>query len=383
MRSSKKRGKPFGKRSPWVWSVEFVRGCNLQCWHCTARIFPEDHVPRMMSMETWEALCRVMGKMTPHCRLELAQGGEPTLHPHLFDCLWMARRITPTTQLQVTTNGLTLLAGKVTYKQLFEAGAHSVYVDMYGHVEQHIELARASGAQWYKYDKPRSIASGPEHRMANAYYGDPSMRLIILQDHPEDRIRWRRLGRLSTFLNHMDWNVAMPYGLVPVREPYERKCTLPMRYVSTSYEGDYLFCCIDFWCESAGMLGNVKDGPEQFAGYWFGRLMQSIRRRLMVGDRAGVPYCSRCDCAFSKCDWVNMWPRGSFEHWWNGCGWQPLPPQDQDGDVFMDGWRKARAVQAALPTQFEEDACLGATTHRIIWPAGKRAPSRCAVGGEQ
>jgi organic radical activating enzyme len=373
----RRRKKPLGKFSPWVWSVEFVRGCNLKCWHCTARIFPEDGQPRFMSLETWEAMCRVMETITPSGRLELAQGGEPTLHPHLIKCLRIARRLTPSTQVQVTTNGVTILAGKVTYKQLFDAGANSVYVDMYGPVEKHLELARASGVAWYKYDKPKTEASSPEHRMANTFYGDPSMKLIILQDHPEYRLRWRKMGRLSTFLNHIDWNVAMPYGLVPVREPYARKCTLPMRYSSVSWEGDYLFCCSDFWCESGGQLGNVKDGPAGFTKYWCGRLMQSIRRRLIVGDRAGIPYCSRCNCAFSKCDWVKMWPHEFYRSWWDGKAWQPMPPQERDDEVFADGWKIARRL--AIPTQEQEDECLAASGKRIIKSTAATKRKFCVI----
>lgn len=363
--------KPLGRMSPWVWSVEFVRGCNLKCWHCTARVFPPDHEPRFMSMETWQAACRVMAQATPGTRLELAQGGEPTLHPELLEALRMAKFITPSTQLQVTTNGLTLLAGKVNLRELFDAGASSVYVDMYGPqpatMEKFVAMAaEVPGIEWYKYDKPKEQASNPNHRMANTYYGDPKMRLLILQDNPEYRLRWRNEGRLSTFLNHTDWGVSLPYGLVPVREPYSRKCTLPMRYVSTSYEGDYLFCCIDFWCESAGLLGNVKDGPEAFNAFWFGRLMQSIRRRLVVGDRAGIPYCSRCNCAFSKCDWVRMWPENAYDRFWNGQGWEPMPPLDYDEDVFAPGWEWAEATERDLPAVETEAYILQESTKRII-----------------
>lgn len=361
----KRRKKPLGKRTPWVWSIEFTRGCNLSCWHCTARIFPEDGDPRFMSVETFARMCHIMNAITPHTRLELAQGGEPTLNPNLYECLQIARKLTPTTQIQVTTNGLTLLSGKVSYRDLFEAGAHSVYVDMYGHKERHFEMARESGAEWYKYDQPRKIGS-QGHRMANTYYGDPNMRLVILQDTPEYRLRWRKMGRLSTFLNHIDWKVAMPYGLVPVRQPYARKCTMPMRYVSTTFDGDYLFCCIDFWGETAGQLGNVRDGVEGFTRYWFGMLMQSIRRRIVQADRAGVPYCSRCNCAFSKCDWVRMWPEGSYDWFWDGRGWKGLPPVGgkQERAIFAKGWELAQAI--TLPSVAEEIRVLDASTHRII-----------------
>lgn len=360
-----KKVKPMGKLSPWVWSVEIVRGCNLKCWHCTAHLIEANESPRFMSMNTWESMCKIMAESTPFTRLELAQGGEPTLHPHLLECIKMAKRISPTTQLQVTTNGLTLLSGKITFKEIFDAGASMVYIDMYGPLSKYLELVKESGAEWYKYDKPRKIASSPDHRMANTYYGDP-MKLVILQDHPEERLKWRKVGRLSTFFNHVDWNRCLPYGLVPVREPLQRKCNLPMRYVSLSVDGDYIFCCIDFWCESAGLLGNVSDGSKGFNEYWFGRLTQSIRRHIKVGNRSLVPYCSRCNCAFSKCDWTGMWPDEAYESYFENGEWKKLPPVDKDNEVFSSGWEYYNVTMDALPTIEEENKILVQSSKRII-----------------
>ena len=347
--------KPLGKRTPWVWAVESVEGCNLSCWHCPARLIKETE-RQFMSRETWTEMCRVIHVATPRTRLELAQSGEPTLHPHLLELLATARSLTPTTQLQVTTNGLKLMSGEVTYQELFGAGAHTVYVDMYHPVEDHIELARASGVEWYTYD--RKMASSPNHRVANTYYNDSDLKLIILQDNPKKRHEWRKAGRLSTFLNHIDWRASMPYGLVPVREPYARKCNLPQRYATINWRGEYTFCCTDFLGEACGLMGGVYDGPEGFRRYWFSRLMQSIRRRLADKDRAGVPYCSRCNCAFSKCDWTGIWPDGSFDWWLNGDEWDQLPDRDLDHEVFADGWEKTRAANEALPSAEDEQECI-------------------------
>lgn len=351
----------LGRLRPWVWSIELVRGCNLSCWHCTARIFPEDGKPRFMSLDTWGVLCEVMARNSPGRRLEFAQGGEPTLHPQLLEVLRTVKKVSPTTQVQVTTNGLNLLKGRYPLRELFDAGANSVYVDMYAPFEKFQKLAEDAGAEWYHYNRP---GVGNTKRRANAYYGDhQKMKLVILQDSPIDRLRWRKMGRLSTFLNHIDWPTAMPFGLVPVREPYHRKCTLPMRYVSTTWEGDYLFCCIDFWGESAGQLGNVKDGPEAFESFWLGRLMQSIRRRLVNADRALVPYCSRCNSAFSKCDWTHIWPADTFDRYRDSNGiWTPMTADDDE--VFANGWSKARAL--VIPTLEEEVECLRTSNRRLI-----------------
>lgn len=355
--------KPLGKLAPWVWAIELVQGCNLKCWHCTAPLHDEI---KYMSLETWTQMCKIMNEVTPHRRLELAQGGEPTLHPKLLEFLRIAREITPTTQIQVTTNGLTLLSGKLTFAQIFEAGAHSIYVDMYDTVDKFIELAKTSGAEWYKYDKPKQIASSANHRMANTYYNDPNMRLIILQDHPEERLKWRKVGRLSTLLNHTDWDKCLPYGLVPVREPYKRKCTMPIRMTVLDYKGNYVFCCVDFWGESANQTGNVSQGVEGFKEFWFGRFMQSIRRHLRVGDRSKIPYCSRCNCAFSKCDWVRMWPDNAYELYFDKGKWHQLPSEEKDMEVFADGWNWHKKTTEAMPSIEKETSILLTSDKRII-----------------
>ena len=115
-----KRKKPLGKRGPWVWSIEIVRGCNLSCWHCTARLFAEINSPLFMSQGTWDAMCRIMNQVTPSTRLELAQSGEPTLHPNLLQFLDRAKSLTPTTQIQVTSNGLNFLQDKITFQEIFK-----------------------------------------------------------------------------------------------------------------------------------------------------------------------------------------------------------------------------------------------------------------------
>ena len=366
LKPSKSKNKPLGKHSPWLWSIEPVRGYNLRCWHCAVRIpFPEDGKPRFMDIDTWTALCKVIADTTPHTRLELVGCGEPTLHPRLLECLRIAKEITPTTQLQVTTNGKTLIAGKITHEEMFKAGAHSVYVDMYDPVEKHVRLAAAAGVEWYLYNKPK-IGSDGHKRKAFTYYDDPDMKLIILQNCPEDRIRFRKAGRLATWSNNLNWNAAIPHGLVPVREPYERKCTIPFRYSVVNCEGYYQFCCTDLLSETAGLMGNVKEGPDSFRRYWFGRLMQSIRRRLAMKDRAGIPYCCRCNCAFAKCDWTGMWPDGSFEQWWDRDGWQDMPPLEMDDEVFADGWEKKRLSDAKLPTMKQEAEILKHSRERII-----------------
>jgi organic radical activating enzyme len=370
--------KPFGKQTPWVWSIELVRGCNLACWHCTARLHTKNDKIKYMSEKTWINMCKIMEEMTPNRRLELAQGGEPTLHPKLLKFLKIAKEIAPSIQIQVTTNGLTLLNKKLTFDDLFNAGANSVYVDTYNSIDKFTEMAKNTEYEWYHYNDHK--IGTENHKIANTYYNDKNMKLIILQGNPENRYKWRKQGRLSTFLNHIEWAVAMPNGLFPVREPYKRRCTMPLRYVSTSFEGDYLFCCIDFWCETAGLIGNVNDGISGFKKFWFGKLMQTIRKQLSLGLRENIPYCSRCNCAFSKCDFTKIWDPGSYENWFDGENWIDLLPIEKDNEIFNDGWEKAKNLK--IPSIEKEKEIIENSPQYII-NNNNMAAKKKKIDGEQ
>lgn len=44
---NKDKRRILGKFNPWVWCLEPVRGCNLTCWHCPARLLPKDNYTYM------------------------------------------------------------------------------------------------------------------------------------------------------------------------------------------------------------------------------------------------------------------------------------------------------------------------------------------------
>ena len=137
---------PLGPWAPYLWQLEPVGGCNLKCLLAlrgggagvSART-------RFITRETWDAAMRIIAEVTPACRVEIAMSGEPTLHPDLPELIWMARKISPHSQFNLITNGTMLTKGTITYRELFEAGANMIYVDMYVPRERHIALAEASG----------------------------------------------------------------------------------------------------------------------------------------------------------------------------------------------------------------------------------------------
>jgi organic radical activating enzyme len=313
-----KRG-PLGIFRPWAWFVEPVRGCNLRCSFCATRLFPKDE-RHFMSMETWKQSLEIIKEVTPKCRIEFCNAGEPTLHPQLIDFISLARTQVPQSQILLYTNGTMILKGVVKYKALFEAGLNMVFVDMYSSREQHIEVAKKSSYEFFE-----KINIKKEGRTnVFSYRNDPNIHLIQLSEHPGDWSKQKVSScGFSTFLNHLDWEAAAKYGIKPVIKAPYRRCQQVFSYANICYDGEYVFCCFDFMRETAGLLGNVSDGVNGFLKFWFSKYMQETRRKLRVKDRAGHEKCNRCSFAANRCD-IPRWQPEALNHWYNGNSWEKL-----------------------------------------------------------
>lgn len=313
--------RPLGTQSPYFWGVEPVDGCNLKCGHCSCAL----NVPgqyHFMTEETWRSTFQVINAVTPYCRVDLNFAGEPTLHPRLTEFLSIARKLCPNMQLQITTNGTMLRVGKVKYRDLLAAGANIIYTDMYGTKERFFQLAEESGEDWYEYYNKPEGAPSPW-----TYWG-PQVRMIVLQENPSNWPESRkRAGLLGTWLNHLDWEAAKPFGMKPVTEPIHRRCNQPFILVGVKASGDYVLCCQDSTGETAGMLGNVREGVEGFKRFWFGKMMQQVRFHLRNKDRGKIPYCAKCNITFSRCDFKH-WTDEQVGKYWDGSQWR---------ETFMDG----------------------------------------------
>ena len=315
-----KKINPLGPTSPWVWSLEPTHGCNLSCGHCNCALDPLPKTYHFMDEETWTAAWKIIAALAPTRRIDLAVGGEPTLNPGLPKFLSIARRMSPLSQIQITTNGTQLINGKLSYRELLRAGANIIYTDTYGKKERYVELAKASGYPWYDY------YNEPEGAPSPWFYHGPDLKLIVLQDPPE---RWPKsrfqAGLLGTWYNNLDWEKAKGFGLEPVTEPPTRRCNQPFLYVTIDSRGRYLLCCQDNVGESAQEgFGSVHDGLEGFKRFWYGEKLQRIRKHLREKDRANASdYCRRCCVTFSRCDFRH-WKDEQVDIFWDGESWQPL-----------------------------------------------------------
>ena len=305
--------KLFGNRNPYVFAAEWTYGCNLKCGHCAVPALGIHNKFKFMSIETWKDFCKVVNGVGPQSRIEMAAMGEPTMHPQIYELLRIGRELVPDGQFHVTTNGINLLAGKVTLEGMLGAGANILYVDMYGPPERFEKLAIASGYQyWYYYPeqhigRPYTAEEERTHLSPWTYHG-PDVKFIALQDHPANWPKSRqRANLLGTWMNHIDENAAAKFGMEKVAIAPMRRCNQPFIYCVVNWQGEYLMCCQDAAELTAGRVGNVRDGVVGFERDWVnGKMMQEHRRWLREKDRMASPYCSKCSITFSRSD---------FRHW--------------------------------------------------------------------
>lgn len=294
--------RPLGKFNASAWIIEPVYGCNLACGCCATRLLPRNKY-KYMKISTWKKTMKLIRQLTPYNRIDLANAGEPTLHPKLIEMLAIGRKISPNSFFEIITNGTMLLKKKITYKNLFEAGANMIYVDMYAPIEKHLKLAKDSGYNFYIRSKKK-----PEDPFAWTYHNDPTMKCIVLQENPLNWSNQKKRIYFSTFFNNLDWDEARKFGLKPIETAPSRRCNQPFRNINVSYDGYYSFCCFDFMRYQYGKLGNVDKGIEGFFNFWLGKYMQETRKILHNKDRNSHPLCSKCAFTSSRGDipcWKN------------------------------------------------------------------------------
>ncbi len=95
-------------KSELTFEISLVDHCNLSCQMCDH--YSQLSKPWCVNMDTYEKDMSRMGVLFNHeigCITLL--GGEPTLHSNLIECIQIARREFPDSQIIILTNGVKLL----------------------------------------------------------------------------------------------------------------------------------------------------------------------------------------------------------------------------------------------------------------------------------
>lgn len=318
------KGIALNRMKPYIWNPEIVRGCNLRCSHCATRLFPPGE-RKYMPDEIWHNFLFIMSEINPTGHILLANNGEPTLHPHFINFMSYARSCLPECDIELYTNGYSLIDGDLSYEAIFESGVNAIFVDMYHPVEMHETLARRSG---YPYHVVNSREKNPVNIFNKKKHSD--FRYILLHPNP---LNWAgnmfRPRKLSTYLNNLDWEAASKIPLSPVEEAPRRRCDQILRAINFTYDGLYYPCCQDVMRETAGLLGKLSYDIEDFLKFWFGPYMQASRKLLYSGGRPEHALCSRCNLTHGHCDipfwkpeWLSHYYDGSSTGWLELTGWE-------------------------------------------------------------
>jgi hypothetical protein len=263
--------------------IEFVEGCNRLCSFCGLNgIRDAEGSYRYMTEETATRVASNLVELCPTARIEFAMHGEPTMHPKHLDLIRLFRGALPRAQMQLTTNGKTLMKrmqGRL--ERVFEAGIDFVILDTYyperdALREEASKLTRMEVRDFY--DELAPAGWSPWHN-----HGRKVQRFVVLMDDigaRDGEVRSR------TVFNHAGSNPTKD----TTPEPLKKTCTLPFRELSVTWNGNVNICCMDWKHEYTAGNANVKTLGE----IWYGPEMEAARTMLQSKDRAFGP-CKVCD----------------------------------------------------------------------------------------
>lgn len=115
--------------TPNIIQLELVQGCNRQCSFCGTR-----GMERKVHFTEKDVLKRQLALIAAadyKPRIQLIGHGEPTLHPHFFQCVKMIRKALLRHFIQIYTNGHLIRKDLANIRRIFEAGINDITLDEY------------------------------------------------------------------------------------------------------------------------------------------------------------------------------------------------------------------------------------------------------------
>lgn len=277
---------------PYSLKPEFVRGCTMRCVFCALRHqeWAEQHY-EYIDIGLWERYVNAVAEWRPKVRVEIANRGEPTLHPDFLKMIEMTRTTLPKAQILVSTNGdLSNDIGLPAFREfVFDAlslGVNCFLLDCYTpkRVRDFTEL--------FKEDAGTFFGDDPNKPGLNPYpYRGPRWKAISLKDatpKPAPRenviLQYHNQGGNAV----VEGNAAKLYNIPVLTEPLERMCVRPFREMPMWFDGSVPICCDD-WAD-AHIIGRFPEQslPELWDAY------DDVRQNLINKDRGAQSPCDKC-----------------------------------------------------------------------------------------
>lgn len=248
----------------------------MRCGFCGIRSIPEEI--KHMTVNTAIQTAKAISVFDP-VRIEIGIRGEPTLNPDIFKIVAVLRKYNPQSYILVATNGVKLTADWV--KNYFSAGGNVVFVDTYGKTYNKLfsKLREFNPVDYYEDD-------------FNPYHKHPPgiKKVVLVRDISEmDGVKRTRI--VFNLAGNVNWEIAKEYGLEPLKEPVNKRCTYPFRQIDVGWDGGIQICCVDWRQETT--IWHVKYG--QLKEYWRNNHYLNMARYLLFHKNRDFAICRRCD----------------------------------------------------------------------------------------
>jgi len=254
---------------PFCIQIELVQGCNRDCEFCATRGLEKKFY--YASAETLAHTARLLQNFGYKGRILLAMHGEPTLHPHVAECIEILRRRLPDVLMVMFTNGIMVLRKPELLEKMFKAGLDTIMFDEYTDSLIGEQVMKIPGIQRHKVEilKP------------GVHIFERSGRKRVLIAPPID-------GKFEVMSRKLNNHAGV--GMKPTAEPLKKPCSEIFRDFAVRWDGGIALCCNDFRGEYP--VTNIMKCKTFEQAYYHPRI-EAARRRLMQKDRAFNP-CAKC-----------------------------------------------------------------------------------------
>lgn len=290
-----------GRHLPYSLKPEFVRGCTMRCVFCGLRNQAWAEGPyQFISRSLWHKYVQAVAGWRPKVRIEIANRGEPTLHPRFLDLIAVARSELPKAQFLVSTNGdladrIGLPAFKAWIKEAMNAGVNCFLLDCYTpkRLRDFQQLFAGEAGAYFSEESANKAGVNPYP------YRGPDWQALIIKDATTHKVEGGgRAAKENVILKyHNQGGSAHATGpaakliypnVQPIDQPLKRMCVRPFREFPMWFDGSTPLCCDD-WGDSH-IIGKFPD--KSLPELW--DLYDEARANLIRKDRGAQRPCDKC-----------------------------------------------------------------------------------------
>lgn len=263
------------KKKPMFGTVYFqVRTrCNNRCSFCAASVFNEKRKDISMSIEIYKKAIKELAELNFDGTIAYHVNNEPLIFKDLVEFVKIARGMLPGCWIQILTNGRAL--NYKLGKDLLEAGINEMSVNIYND-DFHSPI-------------PKGVRVFRDELLLEYYPSDK-----IGKGHRVDKEMPGDVFRFNIFRRRLTQILSSRGGSAPNKKSYDEVygfCEFPFTQLNINADGTVSKCCSDFYFLDP--MGNIKDST--IMEIWNGNNFNSVREKLIEGQRAYLKNCNECD----------------------------------------------------------------------------------------